>query len=73
MALFPLKWLALLPSVVALTHNFDWTVAWVNANPDGMQQRPVIGINGQWPLPLLNFTIGDRVIVQLHNQVRITR
>ena len=54
---------------LAITHNYDWTVGWVNANPDGMLERPVIGLNGQWPWPLLNFTLGDRVIVNLHNGV----
>ena len=53
----------------AATVNFDWSIGWVRANPDGMAERAVIGINGQWPLPLLNITKGDRVIVNLHNQV----
>ncbi len=52
------------------THNYDWNVEWVNRNPDGMAERPVISINGQWPLPLVNITRGDRVIVNLHNKVR---
>ena len=54
----------------AATVNFDWNIGWVNANPDGVAERPVIGINGQWPIPLLNITKGDRVIVDLHNRVR---
>ena len=53
----------------AETHNFDWNVEWVRRNPDGMAERPVISINGQWPLPLVNVTKGDRVIVNLHNGV----
>lgn len=68
--------LALLPSglitaVIADTVTFDWNIGWVNANPDGMAERPVMAINGQWPLPLLNITKGDRVVVNLHNQVRL--
>ncbi|KAL4736471.1 Cupredoxin [Aspergillus similis] len=51
----------------AKTHNFDWNITWVTANPDGLQPRPVIGINNEWPLPLLNFTKGDRVIANVHN------
>lgn len=58
-----------LPHSLAITHHFDWTVGWVTANPDGQHDRPVIGVNGQWPWPLLNFTRGDRVIVDLHNGV----
>ncbi|KAK5132386.1 hypothetical protein LTR08_009157 [Meristemomyces frigidus] len=60
----------LFTAVAAETVTFDWNVGWVRANPDGMAERPVMGINGQWPLPLLNITKGDRVIVNLHNQVR---
>ena len=55
----------------AATVNYDFNVGWVTANPDGMAERPVIGINGQWPIPVLNITKGDRVIINLHNQVRI--
>ena len=62
--------LMLLPNGLAETVTFDWDIGWVNANPDGMAERPVVGINGQWPLPLLNITRGDRIIVNVHNQVR---
>ena len=54
----------------AATVKLDWNITWVRANPDGMAERPVMGINGQWPLPLLNFTKGDRIIANVHNQVR---
>lgn len=53
----------------ASTHTYDWNVTWVNANPDGMQERPVVGINGQWPLPVLNWTLGDRIIANVHNSL----
>lgn len=64
-----LIFVAILHFANAITHNFDWNVGWVTANPDGMKERPVIGLNGEWPWPLLNFTMGDRVVVNLHNQV----
>jgi FtsP/CotA-like multicopper oxidase with cupredoxin domain len=60
---------ALTASAVAKTHNLEWNVTWVTANPDGLQPRPVIGINDEWPLPLLNFTKGDRVIANVRNQL----
>ena len=66
--------LACLPAFAAVTSaatvTLDWNITWVRANPDGMAERPVMGINGQWPLPLLNFTKGDQVIANVHNQVR---
>ncbi|KAK5164454.1 uncharacterized protein LTR77_009660 [Saxophila tyrrhenica] len=58
-----------LPSAIAATVTHDFNVGWVRGNPDGMAERSVIGINGQWPLPLLNFTKGDRVIINLHNKL----
>ena len=57
----------------AATINYDWNVEWLTANPDGLAERPVIGINGQWPLPLINVTKGDHIIVNLHNKVRVLR
>lgn len=60
----------LIPGVHSATHHYDWNVEWVNRNPDGMAERPVISLNGQWPLPLIEITKGDRVIVNLHNGVR---
>jgi len=61
----------LVPTVVADTVTFDWDIGWTRANPDGLAERPVIGINGQWPLPLLNITKGDRVIVNMNNKVSL--
>ncbi|KAJ5113973.1 hypothetical protein N7456_002507 [Penicillium angulare] len=51
----------------AVTHTFDWNVTWVTANPDGLADRKVIGINNQWPLPLVDVNKGDRVVVNMHN------
>ena len=59
----------LLPVAHAGTVTYDWDIGWTTANPDGQAERRVIGINGQWPIPLLNITKGDRVIVNLHNKV----
>ena len=53
----------------AATVTYDFTVSWVTANPDGMQPRPVMGINGQWPIPQITANVGDRVIVKVHNQL----
>ncbi|KAJ5732354.1 Multicopper oxidase type 2 [Penicillium malachiteum] len=37
------------------------------ANPDGLKERKVIGINNQWPLPVLEVNKGDGVVVNMHN------
>ncbi|OQD88378.1 hypothetical protein PENANT_c004G11337 [Penicillium antarcticum] len=44
----------------------DWNVTWVNASPDGFE-RPVIGINGEWPCPQIDVDMGDRLIVDVYN------
>lgn len=61
--------LLLATHVAAETRTFDWNITWVARNPDGMHSRPVIGINNEWPLPTVNITKGDRVIVNMNNQV----
>jgi len=34
-----------------------------------MFERPTIGINGEWPIPRIEATIGDRIIVNVINQL----
>lgn len=51
----------------AKTVNLDFNVTWVNANPDGLYERKVVGINGQWPLPVIEVDKGDRLIVNMYN------
>ncbi len=47
--------------------TYNWTATWVWANPDGKFDRPVIGINGQWPCPTMKAYVGDTVVVNLVN------
>ncbi|CAG8029710.1 unnamed protein product [Penicillium nalgiovense] len=44
----------------------NWNLTWVNASPDGFE-RPVIGINGQWPCPQIDVNLGDQLIVDVYN------
>ena len=53
----------------AATVTYDFNITWVTANPDGAFPRPVIGINGQWPIPYITADVGDQVIVNVHNQL----
>ena len=57
---------AVASSGLAATVRYDWNIEWVNRSPDGFP-RPVIGINGQWPLPSIEATVGDLVIVNINN------
>lgn len=53
--------------VAAETHTWYFETTWVNANPDGVLERPVIGFNGSWPLPTLTVKKGDTVNLYLTN------
>jgi iron transport multicopper oxidase len=53
----------------AATRKFDFDIGWVRANPDNAFERPVIGINGKWPIPTIEVNIGDRVIIDVHNSL----
>ncbi|OIW27958.1 hypothetical protein CONLIGDRAFT_682964 [Coniochaeta ligniaria NRRL 30616] len=64
---------ALLLSSISLSWaanvTYDFEIGWVTANPDGKADRPVIGINGQWPVPVMEVNKGDRVIVNVLNSL----
>jgi iron transport multicopper oxidase len=49
------------------THVFDFNITWVTVNPDGLAERQVVGINGQWPLPVIEVNKGDQIIANVHN------
>lgn len=53
--------------VAAETHTWYFKTTWVNANPDGVFERPVIGFNDSWPLPILKVKKGDTVNLYLTN------
>jgi len=55
--------------VQAATVTYEFNITWVTANPDGAFERPTIGINGQWPLPPITATVGDRLVVNVLNQL----
>lgn len=59
----------LVPAACAATVTYDFDVAWTYANPDGQYNRPVIGINGQWPIPPIVATKGDQVVVNVKNSL----
>ena len=50
--------------------TYDFNITWVDKrSPDNAFERPVIGINGQWPIPHIVVDKGDRMIVNVHNQL----
>ncbi|XP_022953761.1 monocopper oxidase-like protein SKU5 [Cucurbita moschata] len=47
---------------------FDWTVSYISASPLGVKQK-IIGINGQFPGPVLNVTTNWNVVVNVKNDL----
>jgi iron transport multicopper oxidase len=58
----------LLAAGVAKTVNYDWSISWTTAAPDGFS-RPVIGVNGKWPPPVMECDVGDDVVLKLTNNL----
>ncbi|EXB84522.1 Monocopper oxidase-like protein SKU5 [Morus notabilis] len=47
---------------------YDWSVSYLTASPLGVKQK-VIGINGQFPGPILNVTTNWNVVVNVKNNL----
>ncbi|OCK79663.1 multicopper oxidase [Lepidopterella palustris CBS 459.81] len=60
--------LTLVISCLAKTVTYDFDIGWVLASPDGYT-RPVIGINGQWPIPTIEANEGDTIVVNAKNSL----
>lgn len=60
--------LALAGATSAAVVTYDWSIDWVEASPDGFT-RPVIGINGEWPCPMVEANVGDTIIINLANNL----
>ncbi|KAK1761040.1 iron transport multicopper oxidase fet3 [Echria macrotheca] len=61
--------LASLAFAQAAVVKYDFDISWVRANPDGMAERPTIGINGQWPIPRIEANVGDNIVVNVVNSL----
>ena len=47
--------------------EYDWTIQWLRANPDGRLERPVVSVNGEWPPPTVRAKLGDTIRVNARN------
>jgi iron transport multicopper oxidase len=68
-SVLPFVVLALASVAKAKLIKYDWKATWVWASPDGLEYRPMIGINGTWPCPKMEATVNDTVEVFLENQL----
>ncbi|KAI6006986.1 Fet3 ferroxidase [Pisolithus albus] len=47
-----------------------WNVTYVaNANPDGLYERQVVGVNGTWPPPPISVNNSDSLLIHLTNSL----
>jgi len=53
---------------LAAVVTFNWKFSWVTASPDGFP-RPVVAVNGQFPPPTVNVTLGDQVVINAVNNL----
>ncbi|KAJ8585102.1 Fet3 protein [Rhizopogon salebrosus TDB-379] len=62
--------LALLSPALAGIQELWWNVTYVqNANPDGLFERRVIGVNGTWPPPPIEVSTADSLLVHVTNNI----
>ncbi|KAI9272916.1 multicopper oxidase-domain-containing protein [Phascolomyces articulosus] len=60
---------AFLTAVNAARVELNWDITYTTANPDGLMERRVIGVNGKWPPPPVEVTIGDTLVINVHNSL----
>ncbi|KAI9316824.1 Cupredoxin [Dichotomocladium elegans] len=53
--------------VSAARVEYWWNITYATANPDGLFERRVIGVNGTWPPPAVHATINDTLVIHTYN------
>ncbi|KAG9005058.1 ferroxidase fet3 [Tulasnella sp. 427] len=61
--------LALASGVAADVREYWWNIDYTQANPDGLFERRVIGVNGTWPPPPIEVFKGDTLRLHVNNQL----
>ncbi|KZV80843.1 laccase [Exidia glandulosa HHB12029] len=56
------------PALGALVEKW-WDITYVQANPDGLFERRVVGVNGTWPPPPIELTKNDTLRVHATNKL----
>ncbi|ORX73851.1 hypothetical protein DL89DRAFT_280387 [Linderina pennispora] len=64
-----LNFLAVLPIALAARVVVNWDVGYVMANRDGVRMRRCIGVNGQVPIPPIEMTVDDTLVLNVHNSL----
>ncbi|PVU90170.1 hypothetical protein BB559_004749 [Furculomyces boomerangus] len=59
----------LFASTFSKTIEYNWDITYVKANPDGLFERRVIGVNNDYPIKPLEGQIGDTILVNVRNSL----
>ncbi|KAG0313039.1 hypothetical protein BGZ99_009132 [Dissophora globulifera] len=49
--------------------TYNWNITYVTANPDGLFERRVVGVNNQFPPPAIDLTLGDTLVINVINSL----
>ncbi|KAK0215678.1 Fet3 protein [Armillaria fumosa] len=67
---FSLASLLFASPVLAGVQEIWWNITYVeDANPDGLFNRRVVGINNTWPIPLIDISANDSLVVHATNSL----
>nr|AHD24914.1 putative laccase 1 [Flammulina velutipes] len=58
-----------LTPVLAGIHEVWWDITYATANPDGLHERRVVGVNGSWPPPPIQVDSTDSLLVHVSNSL----
>ncbi|KAI9023003.1 multicopper oxidase-domain-containing protein [Phycomyces nitens] len=50
---------------------YDWDITYTTANPDGLFERQVVGVNGAWPPPAIHVSLNDTLVINVKNSLDI--
>ncbi|KAJ1989181.1 ferroxidase fet3 [Coemansia umbellata] len=67
--LAPLFALVLAALAASKDVTYYWDITYVQANPDGLKERQVIGVNNQWPPPPLHVSLNDTLVIEARNSL----
>ncbi|KAJ2403309.1 ferroxidase fet3 [Coemansia sp. RSA 2559] len=51
--------------------ELDWSITYVQVNPDEQYKRRAIGVNGKWPPPEIHVDLGDTLVIKTHNKLDV--
>jgi len=69
MLLHSIYLLLLIPTLLAHIQELDWTLSYIEANPDNQKPCQIISINKQFPPPIIRLQKGDTLKIHLHNEL----